>query len=210
MGVSETGVDVENVGGKVGWTTGDAEKDWARYQGLFDRIDAEARHRMVCLIVLSGVLLFALIAAVAAKSLGGSQWLSTTLELFLPWVGLSASMAVYWSQYHAHEQRRELQRIWIARYSTEQPAPYGLPMRDPGTPHGVPAVLLGLLSSIFWLFVFGSSLARVWPGGRGQGPNVVHQIQFFGVLILGVASIVVFYGVVATHFANKGQEDNQC
>lgn len=43
-----------------------------------------------------------------------------------------------------------------------------------------------------------------------QGPNVVHQIQFFGVLILGVASILVFYGAVATHFANKSQEDDQC
>ena len=203
----------EGVPGTAGLVVASANEsatDWARFEGLFDRIDAEARHRLVCLIVLNGVLLFALIAALAAGSLGGAFWLSTTLEFLLPWVGLSASMAVYWSQYRAHEQRRELQRIWIARYSTEQPAPYGLPMRDPGTLHGVPAVLLGLLSSIFWLFVFGSSLARVWPGGREQGPNVVHQIQFFGVLILGVASIVMFYGAVATHVANKGQEDDQC
>lgn len=208
--------EVENEGATVTsesevtttWSTGDPATDWSRFAAQFDRMDKEVWRRMSGLMILDGVLLCVLVAAIATRSLTANESSITTLRFLLPWVGLSASLAIYWTQYRAYEYRRELQRAWIVRYSTDQPAPYGMAIPDPGTLHGTPAVLFGAVSSVLWLALFAVSIASVWL--RDQTAVLsLNSAAFVGSIVLGVVSLVAFYSAVATHFANKSLESNQ-
>lgn len=182
--------------------------DWTRFEGHFDRIDREVWRRNSCMMILDGFLLSALVAVIATRSLTANEPSITTLRFFLPWVGLSASLAIYWAQYRAYEHRRELQRAWIARYSTNQPVPYGMAIPDPGNLNGIPAVLFGALSSVLWLVLFAVPVASVWFHDQAE-LRTLNFAVFVGSIVLGVVSLAAFYGAVATYFANKDLETHQ-
>jgi hypothetical protein len=187
----------------------DPALDWARYQSQFDRIDGEVRHRMHCLITLDGVLLFVLIAWLATQSLIDRDFSTTTLWFFLPWLGMSFSLGVYWSQFRTNEYRRELQRAWMSRYPNAYPMPCGMLTQDPGSLHLAPGVLLGLLSSVFWSVVFGVSLGFAWWSGDQQSLRTLNSFQFFGALVLGAVSILTLYFAATARISIRTPEGDQ-
>lgn len=201
MGVNETVGDVENVGGKVGWSTGDAEKDWARYQGLFDRIDQGLRFRLACLLAFDGVLILAL----SGERSANFQF-NVVFDLLVLWLAFAVSLVMYWSQFHALSHRRYLCGVWGSVYRNSQPTPFASESATSGPPAVAPSALIALLSALIWLVMTGITL------GRGIAPtDAISQSGLMGVVRAGVLiatglALVALYVLMALHDSSRGLE----
>lgn len=179
--------------------------DWARYEGQFDRIDGAMRHRMACLIALDGVL-FLVLTLLAIVPAVGNREIATAFVAFLPWLGLSVSLAIFWKQYLVHEYRRDLQRAWKLHYPGIRPTPLGLESRDPGTLVGRPGVLFALLSSVTWLLVSVYLLAQFLSLDSKMRVYLISKLPITWAGIMGCVTVVLFCAVAATHFTNRDLE----
>ena len=201
----EVGNSIEDSGLESTTVQSDPAADWARYEGQFARLDGSIRHRTACLIAFDGVLIVVL-ALLAIGPLSGYRDFATSFAAFLPWLGLSASIVLYWAQYRTYEYRRELQRAWKKCNPEFQPAPYGLETRDLGTLVGAPDILFALLSSLTWLILFGFAMAHHFVVDDKITIFMMGRLPYMLSGILGCVTVVLFYCASVTHFANKDAE----
>ena len=201
MGVSETGGAAENVAGKARWTTGDAERDWARYQGLFDRIDQGLRFRLACLLAFDGVLILAL----SGERSANFQF-NVVFDLLVLWLGFAVSMVMYWSQYHALSHRRFICGGWTSIYPNAQPTPFGNENAMGSAPAVAPSALIALLSALLWLVMTGVTLGRgIAPTDAISETGLMGAVRA-GVLIATGVALVALYLLIALHDPSRGAE----
>lgn len=174
------------------WTTGDPDKDWARYEGCIDRIDVAVRYRFACLLGFEVLLAFVL-AFIAAGGSGGNQELKIALTSLLPWLGFVVSLVVYWAQYRALEYRTMLRSGWTALYPDTFPTPFGKRARESERPSVGSDALVPLLSGGVWLGVGGILLlGEFWPGFH-MPPSMFTGLIMWGTLAAYGVTLIVFY-----------------
>jgi hypothetical protein len=156
MGTVESTGTVEGDATKA-WTTGDPEKDWARYQGQFDRTDRGLRQRIACLLTFDVLLLM----GIALAGYGNATALWPVLPLFMFW-GFVVSLTTYWAQYRAIAHRRICAERWSTLYPDEYPAPGGAECTQSGHISAEFPVLVPLISVVVWLLMVAYYVEESW------------------------------------------------
>lgn len=183
----------ENTATKV-WTTGDPAVDWARYEGQFDRVDAEVRHRFVCLPALDAIVVCGVIGG-----RGMNVDVGMALTALFMWLGFAVSLMIYWSQYRARCYRRDLCKVWPSLYPEVSPAPYGYQDFVDGSPSVAPSAMVALLSSMSWLFIL---IIMLLPSGLYLLTDFLNWIRC-GAFFASLVALAVFYVVFAKFYASR-------
>lgn len=165
------------------WMTGDADKDWVRFEGQFDRLDASLRHGLAGILALDGLLFIALaIHGVAGGD--ATSGLNAVSSVVIPLLGLVVTSSLFWHQFGALNYRRVLESMWDRMYPDGGLRPYRLPVRSAGSVALAPPALVGLLSALAWLILLAMHL--VWYHALKQG-TLAYEV--YGTFMTG-ASVV--------------------
>ncbi|MBX3178692.1 MAG: hypothetical protein KF886_15140 [Candidatus Hydrogenedentes bacterium] len=178
------------------WTTGDLDRDWTRYEGLFDRLDARMQKGLLGLLGLNAVLVIPL--SVLAVSGGPDRPLELALKTLLPLPGFVVSLAIYWSLFRINTYRSELASRWIEAHPAVRPVPIG--HRNAFIPSNAwaPQPLIAMLTACFWLAVI---FVRLWDY---FGPaNSTERLLSWGLLIATLCAIAVLYAVAVSYVNNR-------
>lgn len=180
----------------IAWTTGDLDRDWTRYEGQFDRLDARMHKGLLGLLALNAVLVIPL--AAFAISGGPDRLLELAFTSLLPLLGFVLSAAIFWSLFRTNTYRNELASRWIEAHPAVRPAPIG--HRNAAIPSNAwaPQPLIAMLTACFWLAVI---VVRLWDY---FGPaNSIERLLSWGLLIATLCAIAVLYAVAVSYVNNR-------
>lgn len=178
------------------WTTGDLDRDWTRYEGLFDRLDARMHKGLLGLLGLNAVLVIPL--SVLAISGRPDRPLELAITTLLPLLGFVVSLAIYWSLFRTNTYRNELASRWIQAHPAVRPVPIGHRNAFIPSHAWAPQPLIAMLTACFWLAVI---VVRLWDY---FGPvNSIERLLSWGLLIATLCAIAVLYAVAVSYVNNR-------